>query len=1222
MYRKIKRNLIIALTLLLMFSLLNTMGALASNGTIISNGGFEGQLINGNLPGWTITQGAERVSLNTVLKTEGQQSLRIIKEDTNTVGVTMSSDRVNVTGAKEYILSMDLYLERGDLAGFYVYVYDSQGNIIKNTTGGDFTLFVRRTLNDVSGVVKVPKNEWTSVEERFLVPAGGSTLDIKLITSRSATTNYKYNLDNISLVQANDPDPVEIPQTAVKVDSSNAAQKEILGGLQSVVPFQNVEFTAETMVYAGSGGKIDLRFYDADNKILSIVSTKINGPVREWDSARVVASAPLNAAKVQTAMHFPGTEQGVFYADELNLQVKQTTEASYIKNLGPQSMTTTAMYGAYGKYKGRDVLYTVVQGSPAELAIIDVNNNTLMGRHQLRALDGSDVTAAWGVTVATDGKAYMGSTPNGTLFQFDPVTDELKTLGKPVPNDTVIWVLESGDNGKIYGGTGYSQSIFEYDPNATTGNGMKILKSFGGVKPDQHIRSLAYDPVNKVLYAGAADVAKLYRIDTVTGNSTLIPIPNSSGKTSVYDLEFAGGKLFVRVDAGPLMYVYDPAADQWDMQGNNQYNARGFSPVSPDNRVFYTFPVANQDGTTQFKLYQYNVNTNAYGPIDVNVKGVAVAYGYVELEDPDFPGVSLVGMAGNNGMSFWYNLQNGNVKTLELPLPSQFAEIHNIGKGLDGNILTSGFISGGGLGIYSPDTDTTELKPLLGQVEGYANLNGKTYFGIYPNAVLFEYDSAQEWNRTDSSKPMNPLRIGPLGLEQDRPIAMVGVESVNKLFIGTYPKAGQIGGALSIFDPVTRTFDVKRNIVQDHSINTMVYKDGLLYMGTGAMNGGSAQLAVYDIATNQIVSSHVPVAGKKAIASLMWGPDGNIWGMALGTLFIFDPVTKTVIYQDDIFPTADYSHSNARLQVGKDNNVYGSMYTGYVADNTYTSKMFKIDRVTKKMTIIFESNVDKLMQDDYGNFYFKYGSLLMKYSDPALVKPIPPVYPITLEAATNVNGINVQLTRDVDAAGKAKDEMTLDESKVNELLGQLAKKQSSIVITLPDHLAGVHDRNIVITSEAAKLLSKAKVELVAAGSEGQVAIPGLSLQGPKEDIYIRIMPVSDANVKSDLETRANKDKAIKKAAKNAKITIAAQPLTIYSNLHNRPITITIPTDSNLQSAANSKQLGVYIEYTDGKKELIRAKSFELNGKNALQFEVDKFSMRQKPGGLTAAIAAM
>lgn len=80
--------------------------------------------------------------------------------------------------------------------------------------------------------------------------------------------------------------------------------------------------------------------------------------------------------------------------------------------------------------------------------------------------------------------------------------------------------------------------------------------------------------------------------------------------TSVYDLRYAGGKLFVRVDPGPVMCVYDPDTSSWIVNKNTAYNARGFSPISPDGKtVFYTYYETLPGGGQQWSLYSYDVNT-------------------------------------------------------------------------------------------------------------------------------------------------------------------------------------------------------------------------------------------------------------------------------------------------------------------------------------------------------------------------------------------------------------------------------------------------------------------------------------------------------------------------------------------------------------------------------------------------------------------------------------
>ena len=193
-----------------------------------------------------------------------------------------------------------------------------------------------------------------------------------------------------------------------------------------------------------------------------------------------------------------------------------------------------------------------------------------------------------------------------------------------------------------------------------------------------------------------ADVAKLYQYDLASGTSIALHHPEFNGKTSVYDLQYAGGKLFVRVDPGPVMFVYDPDTASWIVNNNTAYNARGFSPLSPDGEeVFYTYYETLPGGAQQWSLHSYNLRTGVYGSLGVDVKGAGVAFGYVQLDQAKYPGWTLVGLAGNSGRAFYYNLETGLIETPELPFPAQFVELFNIGKSTDGQILSSGFISGG-----------------------------------------------------------------------------------------------------------------------------------------------------------------------------------------------------------------------------------------------------------------------------------------------------------------------------------------------------------------------------------------------------------------------------------------------------------------------------------------------------------------------------------------------
>src|SRR5690606_25617205 len=75
------------------------------------------------------------------------------------------------------------------------------------------------------------------------------------------------------------------------------------------------------------------------------------------------------------------------------------------------------------------------------------------------------VTGAWGVTIASDGKVYMGTHYDGHLYQYTPGSDQLVDLGQ-LGQETHIWTIVAGTNGKVYVGTYPNAHVFEYDPIA------------------------------------------------------------------------------------------------------------------------------------------------------------------------------------------------------------------------------------------------------------------------------------------------------------------------------------------------------------------------------------------------------------------------------------------------------------------------------------------------------------------------------------------------------------------------------------------------------------------------------------------------------------------------------------------------------------------------------------------------------------------------------------
>ena len=79
----------------------------------------------------------------------------------------------------------------------------------------------------------------------------------------------------------------------------------------------------------------------------------------------------------------------------------------------------------------------------------------------------------------------------------------------------------------------------------------------------------------------------------------------------------------------------------------------------------------------------------------------------------------------------------------------------------------------------------------------------------------------------------------------------------------------------------------------------------------------------------------------------------------MGTLFIYDPSSGEVIYQDEKFPDAGGQWRDASLVIGKDGLVYGTM----------SGKLFSIHPDDKTLTVM-RNQAAWLSRDNMGNLYF------------------------------------------------------------------------------------------------------------------------------------------------------------------------------------------------------------------------------------------------------------
>ncbi|MEK3718752.1 S-layer homology domain-containing protein [Paenibacillus sp. FSL R7-0333] len=216
----------------------------------------------------------------------------------------------------------------------------------------------------------------------------------------------------------------------------------------------------------------------------------------------------------------------------------------------------------------------------------------------------------------------------------------------------------------------------------------------------------------------------------------------------------------------------------------------------------------------------------------------------------------------------------------------------------------------------------------------------------------------------------------------------------------------------------------------------------------------------------------------------------------------------------------------------------------------------------------------------------------------------------------NAAGITkVPVQRTTQSNGMITDLVRFTKDKAEEAV-KMAKEtgQSIARVVIPDAADNVSEVNVQIPAETAKLLKENGIVLEIYTENAIVRVPNESLEGIGQDFYFRLVPVRSATERSEIEKRATLEAVVREVAKDNKIEVVARPMTIETNLSSRAVTLILPLrDVKLpanEAARNAflAQLGIFIEHTDGTKEVVKGKAVTYKeGLLGLEFSVSKFS---------------
>ncbi|WP_221569119.1 carbohydrate binding domain-containing protein [Alkalihalobacillus sp. TS-13] len=547
----------------------------------------------------------------------------------------------------------------------------------------------------------------------------------------------------------------------------------------------------------------------------------------------------------------------------------------------PLNSAPTIYDGAAGVEDGHDVLYTTSKSVPAMFSVVDLETKEV-----LRILPMEGAQDSWHHEVAPDGTVYV--TGGRYLWGYSPETKEINQLAR-IP-DKSLWALTVDENSNAYIGTYSDGSVFKY--HKETGE----LQDYGrmiGESSQEYVRSIGYH--EGFIYAGTAH-DQIVKLNLETGEKVDIAAELDDTGT-VYDLNIVDDRyLFARYKDSKIMYVYDLQEETWlDVELTNVSGLHVTDSL--EGNVY--FIADNKLKYLNLESLEVTETTMEYGS---GFRGSD----WVEIEGNDqLPGKSLVTVTFNGSIVF-FNIETEEVVTYSSivpPTPNVTNEIFSYSE--DKMYITG--MTGATAALYNPQTGESESFN-IGQGDSVHSFNNKVYFGVYPAGSIEMIDP-----ETNPAGPATDLFV--VGEEQQRIHTLT--DGDGKLFAGSIPTYGNLGGALTVYDGDTHK--VFRHVVEDQSVNGLAYTDGKLY-GSTTINGGlgstptadEAKLFVWDPETEQKtkeVSLNIDGLDKpEHIGDLKVGKnDDYIWGGSTGYIFALDPETLEVVKSVEVNPNPNMS---------------------------------------------------------------------------------------------------------------------------------------------------------------------------------------------------------------------------------------------------------------------------------------------------------------------------
>ncbi|NWG01922.1 MAG: hypothetical protein HXY44_03565 [Syntrophaceae bacterium] len=495
------------------------------------------------------------------------------------------------------------------------------------------------------------------------------------------------------------------------------------------------------------------------------------------------------------------------------------------------------------------------------------------------------------------------------LLAVNPDTGQMKQFDGPLSSEMGSWGFTIDQENRIYLGSYYSAHLLRFDPKTET---WEDLGRPGG-ESESFICALTTAPDGKI-WGGTFPSAKLFSFDPKTGETKNF---GTMDETQFYCYPTAGkdGLIYcaIRFEKTDIV-VFDPVKEEKTSLIPSQERRAGWLSLTKgeDEKIYAKLPSG--------KWFRIEEGKHLHEVLESEIPLKKRAL-------PDGRAFSLID-------HHTLRIENPLTKE-EKDIPPRYeaagSYIFVISTGPDGKIYGSSMLPLR-LFVYDPqDQSLTNLGKASyanGEVYSMGSHEGRLFLCSYPEARLSVYDPKKPLDFGDRDNS-NPRDLGPFGDLQYRPRTMIAGPH-GKVYVGSYPDYGHLGGALCIYDPKKNEKRVYRHVVQNQSIASLAYIGKVdLLAGGSSIRGGTgthaiereARLILWDPKEEKKVFEIIPVPEAKTILSLATTVDGLVYGITdHGKVFVFDPEKREV---RKIFDLGFKEPREISLQLGPDLRLYG-----------------------------------------------------------------------------------------------------------------------------------------------------------------------------------------------------------------------------------------------------------------------------------------------------------